>query len=546
MHETAPDPADAALLRRYVEEKSDAAFRQLVGRYLDLVYSAALRQTGGNAHAAQDIAQEVFTTLARRASSLTQHPVLTGWLYTTTHHVASAARRAEWRRRTREQEAFRMQETLSSDAPVDWDRVRPVLDAAMRELNARDREAVLLRFFAHRAFAEIGTSLNLSEDAARMRVERALDKLHALLARRGLTSTTAALAAALTTQAVTAAPAGLVATVGSAALAGAGALGAGGGIGSWIVFMSTTKVTAGVAGLLTALAIGVAVYETNQAQASTVALTQERDLATKTAASFAARMHAAEAQAKSDAARVASLQEQLAAAKKSSASAATAPATPVAVASPWSQPGFVQLSMDRYRASLSARYGPLYRSLHLSPSQIAKFESLLIEGQQGVFDIWASASAQGLHTDGDTPTATSVARMTSDPLGRMNNGIKALLGEAGAADYDQYEKTCDSRETVNSLAGVMYSTETPLTAQQGDALLAILAANTKQQATPMASDGGDQLHSITQNTDWAAVEKQASGILSAAQLDALKSLNRQKELDQQMTQLASGSPAPAK
>src|SRR2546430_2304208 len=96
---------DAQLLRRYVDEKSNAAFAELVARHVDLVYSAALRQVGGGTHRAEDVAQVVFITLARKAPALTQHPVLTGWLYTTTHFAATKALRTEWRRRAREQEA---------------------------------------------------------------------------------------------------------------------------------------------------------------------------------------------------------------------------------------------------------------------------------------------------------------------------------------------------------------------------------------------------------------------------------------------------------
>src|SRR5687768_12598081 len=163
-------PTDAELLRRYTEEKSDAAFAEVVKRYVDLVYSAALRQVRGDTHRAQDVAQVVFTTLARKAVSLTNHPVLAGWLYTATQHAAAKVVRTESRRRTREQEAHLMQEIFgSNESPVDWERVRPVLDTAMGELSAMDRNAVLLRFFAQRSFAEIGTALDVGEDAARMR-----------------------------------------------------------------------------------------------------------------------------------------------------------------------------------------------------------------------------------------------------------------------------------------------------------------------------------------------------------------------------------------
>src|SRR6185369_14902396 len=110
-----------------------------------------------------------------------------------------------------------MNQLLCDPAPdLDWERLRPVLDAAMLELNETDREAVLLRYFDNRPHAEIASRLGLSENAARMRVDRALEKLRTLLARRGV-STTAALSAVILANAVQAAPAGLVVTISAAA-----------------------------------------------------------------------------------------------------------------------------------------------------------------------------------------------------------------------------------------------------------------------------------------------------------------------------------------
>ena len=145
---------DNELLQRYVKEGSDAAFAELVQRHLSLVYSTALRQAGGDAHLAHDVSQMVFTALARKAASLSNRPALAGWLYLATHHAAAQWVRSDRRRKTHEQEAHIMHESLSSSATAtDWDRVRPVIDDAMRALNDTDREAVLLRFFERRPFA---------------------------------------------------------------------------------------------------------------------------------------------------------------------------------------------------------------------------------------------------------------------------------------------------------------------------------------------------------------------------------------------------------
>ena len=259
---------DPSLLRRFAEDRSEEAFAELVRRHLNLVYSAALRKVGGDAHRAAEVTQTVFTVLARTAPSLARHPVLTGWLYTTTHYTAAKLVRAERRRQAREQEAQAMQDLLSSPAPeAGWEQLRPVLDDVMHDLNERDREAVLLRFFEGRAFAEVGARLGLSENAARMRVERALDKLHGLLARRGITSTTAALTLLLAEHTVAAAPVGLAATVSGAALAGTAG---GGSLAIWS-FMSTPKLLAGSVGAAV-LAVGIGVVVQQQ---STAALREE-------------------------------------------------------------------------------------------------------------------------------------------------------------------------------------------------------------------------------------------------------------------------------
>lgn len=252
---------DAKLLRRYAEHRSQEAFAELVRRRVNLVYSVALRQVGGDVQLAEDVTQRVFTDLARKAASLADHTVLSGWLYRSAQFAASDVVRAERRRRGREQEAYAMNETLSANEPVDWETFRPVLDEALSELDAADRDAVALRFFEERSFAEVGAALRLNEDAARKRVARALDKLHGLLARRGVTSTTVALGTALAGQTSVAAPVGLAASVTGGALAGtAGVTG-----GGWIALMSISKLQFATAGAL-ALASGTGYYlqaETN-------------------------------------------------------------------------------------------------------------------------------------------------------------------------------------------------------------------------------------------------------------------------------------------
>jgi RNA polymerase sigma factor (sigma-70 family) len=211
---------DGELLCLYARERSDTAFRELVARHLDLVYSAALRQTQARSHLAEDVSQLVFAELARKAPLLTRHPSLRGWLFLCTRHIAAKVLRGEYRRTARETTAQAMNE-LTSQPAAEWEKVMPVLDDVLYNLKDEDREAIFLRFFDKCSFADLGDHLGVGEDAARRRVERVLERIRRLLARRGITSTAAALAAALTTETVTAAPKELAAGVAQAALSAA-------------------------------------------------------------------------------------------------------------------------------------------------------------------------------------------------------------------------------------------------------------------------------------------------------------------------------------
>ena len=214
---------DAQLLRGFAEERSDDAFTELVRRHIDSVFTAAARRTGGDAAAAQDIAQTVFTGLATKlrgagAAEVLQVASLGGWLHRQTGFTAATYVRGEARRRTREQTSM---ELRSQADTTDWSSVAPVLDEALDGLPDGDRDAIALRFLERRPFAGIGAVFGVSEDAARMRVDRALDKLRTGLARRGITSTAAALGTALGQHAVGAAPAGFASDLSAAALCGA-------------------------------------------------------------------------------------------------------------------------------------------------------------------------------------------------------------------------------------------------------------------------------------------------------------------------------------
>ena len=215
---------DLDLLRDYARNHSESAFAALVSRHINLVYSVALRQVR-DTHLAEEITQAVFIILARKADKLSQHTVLAGWLCRTARYAGANALKIQHRRQQREQEAY-MQSQIDSGTgfqPVAetemWNQILPLLDAAMEKLGRKDHDALVLRFFENKNFSEVGAALSTSEDAAKMRVSRALEKLRKFFFKRGVNSTASAIAEQISTHSVQPAPALLAKTVTAVAIA---------------------------------------------------------------------------------------------------------------------------------------------------------------------------------------------------------------------------------------------------------------------------------------------------------------------------------------
>jgi uncharacterized protein (TIGR03435 family) len=212
-----PEPDDHQLLGEFARTESEPAFAELVARYVNLVYSTALRFTG-NAHHAEEIAQAVFIILARKAAGLSSRVVLSGWLYQTTRLTAANFMKGEIRRQQREQEVY-MQSLSNESNDAAWQEIAPLLDEAMGRLGKTDRDAVVLRFFENKNSAEIGAVLRMNEESARRRVNRALEKLRKFFTKRGVNSTTAIIASQISANSVGVAPVGLAKTISAGAVA---------------------------------------------------------------------------------------------------------------------------------------------------------------------------------------------------------------------------------------------------------------------------------------------------------------------------------------
>jgi RNA polymerase sigma factor (sigma-70 family) len=178
---------DRRLLRQFVEQRSSAAFAQLRERHARMVYRTCYRELGDE-ETAKDAAQAVFIALAERAHRLSSKVVIAGWLFKASLLASRSIRRSEKRRQRRERIA------ALPHAQLTWDSVEPAVNQALDRLPAADRDLLVLRYLDERTLREAGQALGISEDAARMRLTRALERLRKQL---GIVATATALGTVL-------------------------------------------------------------------------------------------------------------------------------------------------------------------------------------------------------------------------------------------------------------------------------------------------------------------------------------------------------------
>jgi RNA polymerase sigma factor (sigma-70 family) len=272
---------DMRLLRLYAEHGDQRAFATLVSRHKSWVYSACCRGLKDR-HLAEDAAQAVFLTLARRAKTISPKVRLSGWLFKTTRFAVADARKRETRHQRRQEvamaratENLNATENLSAAEAQLWEAVAPNMDDALAYLCEKDRQAVVLHFFEGLSFSEMGPILGLSKEGAKKRVSRAIDKLRALFARKGTTVGASALIALLAAKSVQAAPFGFETTVAAAATGQAPASYMSLAIARGIVELMSNSVTMLVKAMLAAEAAAIillAVVATHYSGGSTLSV----------------------------------------------------------------------------------------------------------------------------------------------------------------------------------------------------------------------------------------------------------------------------------
>ncbi len=523
------------LLGDYAATGSETAFRELVSRYVNLVYSAAIRLVDGDTHLAEDVTQTVFADLAKLAHSLSRDVMLGGWLHRHACFVASKALRGERRRRARERQAVEMNAQPDHSA-ANLAQVAPILDDAINQLGAEDRTAILLRYFEQHDFHAVGAALGSNEDAARKRVGRALEKLETLLKRRGVALSATALATALATQAMTAAPVGLAVSISSAALAGAAT---GGGTALTLLnIMSMTKLKIGIisAVVVAGVAIPLAMHQQsqNKLRAANEALhlqaeeTARLAAANQTLSNRVAVATAARPAATDPSREVLKLRNEVGRLKTETAAAAAARTNvPSALSGLTKDPETYKLIREQQKTGLGMIYKELATRLKLTPEESGKLGDVLADNVMENID-----HITQLLKEGASPERMEQVFAAQEAI--VAEKMRALLGPEAFAEYQDYTRNLCSLLTAEQFKPKMSGDDAAREAKakqlyqvmqaETQAMLASAGLSPDFQTEPMlnfrniASDSEAEKNLNLLNDIYARVSPRTAAFLSADEI----------------------------
>jgi RNA polymerase sigma factor (sigma-70 family) len=453
--------SDIELLREYAEEKREGAFRELVARHTDFVYSAALRQVN-SPDLACDVAQSVFTDLARKAHLVAEKAPegnsLTGWLHRGTRYAALNHLRDTRRREANERLAME-QLIINSESAPDWDLIRPVLDEALDSLDDEDRAALLLRYFEKKSLREIGEALGTSDDTAQKRVSRATERLREFFSKRKVTIGASGLVVAISANSVQAAPAGLAAAISTAALAGTAVTALTAATATKAIAMTLLQKTAVTAAL--AIVAGVAIYQAHQASQ----LREENQALRQQLAPLSDQLQQLQQERDKASNQIAGMSEELAAAKKnqnpSDVLKLRSEVTTLrkeksesdgqsAVSKLTADPATRNTLRTTQKLGMTAIYADFAKSLNLTKEQTGQLNDLLADHIMDGIDL----TTQALH---DGKSRGEIDQMFAAENAALQTKLQALLGPDGAAQYADYTKnlgaTLSAAQFTSGLTG---------------------------------------------------------------------------------------------
>jgi RNA polymerase sigma factor (sigma-70 family) len=451
---------DADLLSQFTRDPAASegqdAFKALVERHLNLVYSAALRQVR-SPELAEEVSQWVFTQLACHSAALKPGTILAAWLHQVTYHAAIDVVRREARRQAREQIACEMS-LLMDDNAADWTQIEPHLDKAVQSLDETDRAAILLRFFENKSLREVGETLGASEDAAQKRVGRALDHLRDYFVKNKIATRTGGLAGVLSAHVIQAAPAGLSASVASASLTAATvSLSATASLTTAKIIAMTTLQKIAIGAVLIGATVTIALQHREvsrlreqtdglaQQQTREKTLTQqiqqlqqERDQASNELASAKEE----NATLKNRPTEVLKLRGEVGTLRDQKAQLGATTAISKMTATPEAR----QLLHDQQKVGMGMIYKQLATQMKLTPDQTEKFNNLLADYvMENVDHVTA-----GLR---DKTSPEQLSQIFAGENASLQQNIQDMLGADAVAQYKDYSQNLLGNLTADQFKG---------------------------------------------------------------------------------------------
>lgn len=466
---------DFDLLRAFTRDQSQDAFATLVQRHLNLVYCAAWRQVR-SPQLAEEVAQSVFADLARQAAGLKPETVLTAWLYQITRRTAIDVVRREARRQLREQIASEMN-AMNATAD-DWTQIEPLLDEAMHALDDTDRTAVLLRYFENKSLREVGEALGTTDDAARKRVNRAVDRLREFFDSNGVSVSTSGLALVISANAVQAAPVGLAVTISAATVL----------LGETLVPIVATTQAIAMTTLQKALvattlvaAIGVGIHQFRE----NAKLREQNAQLERQHASLSEQLQQAQSERDTARSRVATAPPSAPAQEKANSSellklrgqvgVLRQEKTDLGSKSPLSKvtadPETRTVMRSQQKAAMSALYSGLAKSQNWTPEVKGQFDDLLADGIMDGIDL----ITRSLH---EKRSRGEVDQLFSAHEQAFQEKVSTLLGAEGTAQYQEFTRDLGSTITAAQFEAKL-SGETAAKAEKKQQLLQAMQEETR-------------------------------------------------------------------
>jgi RNA polymerase sigma-70 factor (ECF subfamily) len=185
-HVPMPDGYEEKLVER-LKRRDEAAFNEVVRLYEAKIFRLVLRMIGDRAEA-EDVAQEVFVTVFKSIDGFRGDSKLSTWLYRvatnhTKNRIKYLSRRARGAKKELDEIADRdaiESATMSTSAQVPRPdemaharQTETIIQAALSELPADQRELVVLRDVENMTYEEIQEKTGLPEGTVKSRLHRA-------------------------------------------------------------------------------------------------------------------------------------------------------------------------------------------------------------------------------------------------------------------------------------------------------------------------------------------------------------------------------------